>query len=123
VAAANAIVADLGVSSMQLDNPDRGFSYKVPGPLDMRMNPSRGEPAWSLIDRLSERHLAALLTENADEPYAATIAALLKEQSLTTTHAAERVVRTGLTRAFPTLSKPDVKMSVRVWRPADASRF
>ena len=60
-AAADMILADLGVSSMQLDNPDRGFSYKVPGPLDMRMNPSRGEPAWQLIARLSEEQLAALL--------------------------------------------------------------
>ena len=55
---------------MQLDNPDRGFSYKVPGPLDMRMNPSRGEPASQLLARLSEEQLASLLTENADEPHA-----------------------------------------------------
>ena len=52
------ILADLGVSSMQLDNPDRGFSYKGAGPLDMRMNPSRGEPASQLLARLSEEELA-----------------------------------------------------------------
>jgi 16S rRNA (cytosine1402-N4)-methyltransferase len=111
--AADVMLADLGVSSMQLDNPDRGFSYKIPGPLDMRMNPARGEPAWRLLERLGEAALADLLTENADEPHAAIIAALLKEQPLNTTHAVERVVRLGLTSAMPRLSKPDVKMSVR----------
>ena len=48
------ILADLGVSSMQIDNPDRGFSYKGVGPLDMRMNPPRGEPASQLLARVSE---------------------------------------------------------------------
>jgi 16S rRNA (cytosine1402-N4)-methyltransferase len=111
--AADLILADLGVSSMQLDNPDRGFSYKVAGPLDMRMNPSRGEPASQLLARLSEDKLASLLTENADEPHAQLIAGLLKRTPVTTTHAAERLVRTGLTTAVPHLPKPDVKMSVR----------
>jgi 16S rRNA (cytosine1402-N4)-methyltransferase len=107
------IIADLGVSSMQLDNPDRGFSYKGVGPLDMRMNPSRGEPASDLIVRLSEQALARLLDENADEPHARLIAELLKQGPLATTQAAERRVRLGLTKALPTLAKADVKMSVR----------
>jgi 16S rRNA (cytosine1402-N4)-methyltransferase len=113
VAGAALIVADLGVSSMQIDNPARGFSYKEPGPLDMRMNPSHGEPASQLLARLSEKQLASLLTENADEPHARLIASLLKQQPATTTHAVERVVRTGLTRALPKLAKTEVKMSVR----------
>lgn len=113
IASADVIVADLGVSSMQVDNPDRGFSYKVAGPLDMRMNPSRGEPASRLLARISEKKLAALLTENADEPHAELIAALLKAHPLETTHAVERVVRTGLNTAFPNLAKTAVKMSVR----------
>ena len=113
LAAADLVLADLGVSSMQIDNPDRGFSYKEPGPLDMRMNPSHGEPASQLLARLSEEKLAALLTENADEPHAALIASLLKQQPVATTHAVERVVRTGLTEALPRLAKTDVKMSVR----------
>ena len=110
---ADLILADLGVSSMQIDNPDRGFSYKEPGPLDMRMNPGHGEPASQLIARLSEEELASVLTENADEPHARLIAGLLKQNPMTTTHGAERLVRTGLTAALPNLPKADVKMSVR----------
>jgi 16S rRNA (cytosine1402-N4)-methyltransferase len=111
--AVDLILADLGVSSMQIDNPDRGFSYKEPGPLDMRMNPSHGEPASQLLARLSEDQLADLLAENADEPHAALIARLLKQKTVATTHAVERAVRTGLTAALPKLPKSDVKMSVR----------
>jgi 16S rRNA (cytosine1402-N4)-methyltransferase len=114
VSAADVILADLGVSSMQIDNPDRGFSWKEPGPLDMRMNPARGEPASALLMRLSQEKLAALLVENADEPHADLIAGLLMQEApLTTTHALERVIRTGLNAARPTLTKGDVKMSVR----------
>jgi 16S rRNA (cytosine1402-N4)-methyltransferase len=113
LATADLILADLGVSSMQIDNPDRGFSYKEPGPLDMRMNPSHGESASHLLARLSEEKLACLLTENADEPHAQLIASLLKQKPVEMTHAAERLVRTGLTAALPNLAKADVKMSVR----------
>jgi 16S rRNA (cytosine1402-N4)-methyltransferase len=113
VVAADLILADLGVSSMQLDNPDRGFSYKAPGPLDMRMNPSRGEAASHLLGRLSEEQLAGVLEANADEPHARLIARLLKQQPIETTHALERLVRLGLASAVPGLAKPDVKMSVR----------
>src|SRR5687767_14553790 len=102
---ADVILADLGVSSMQFDNPDRGFSYKGVGPLDMRMNPRRGEPASRLIVRLSEEALAQLLVDNADEPHSELIARLLKSQPLDTTHAAERLLRTGLTSALPGVEK------------------
>jgi len=112
LAVANVIVADLGVSSMQVDDPARGFSYQ-PGPLDMRMNPSQGEPASQLLERLGEEALASLLTDNADEPHAALIANLIKHTPLETTHALERVVRIGLNKALPHLAKADVKMSVR----------
>src|SRR4051812_31472748 len=110
---ADMILADLGVSSMQIDNPDRGFSYKEPGPLDMRMNPSRGGPASDLLAHVSEADLATLLTENADEPHATLIARLLKQKPVNTTHAAENVIRTGLNKALPALPKTEVKMSVR----------
>ncbi len=98
---------------MQLDNPERGFSYKGVGPLDMRMNPARGEPAAAFIARVSEAELARALDEHADEPHAVLIASLLKAQPLDTTQAAERAVRVGLTRALPAMAKADVKMSVR----------
>ena len=113
LATVDLILADLGVSSMQLDNPDRGFSYKEPGPLDMRMNPARGESASHMLARLSEAQLERLLTENADEPHARLIAGLLKQQPLETTQAVDRLVRAGLSSAFPTLAKADLKMSVR----------
>jgi 16S rRNA (cytosine1402-N4)-methyltransferase len=113
IAAADIVLADLGVSSMQLDNPLRGFSYKGVGPLDMRMDPSRDEKASDLIARLSETALADLLDDHADEPHAAIIAGLLKHRPLTTTHEAERVVRVGLTTARPELSKAGVKLSLR----------
>jgi 16S rRNA (cytosine1402-N4)-methyltransferase len=113
LAAVDMILADLGVSSMQIDNPDRGFSYKEPGPLDMRMNPARGEPASQLLARISEEDLAQILADHADEPHATLVARLLKQKPLTTTHAVENVVRVGLNKALPNLPKTDVKMSVR----------
>jgi 16S rRNA (cytosine1402-N4)-methyltransferase len=61
------VLADLGVSSMQLDNPQRGFSLKFEGPLDLRMNPERGFPASVLLQKLSPEKLARLLLENADQ--------------------------------------------------------
>ena len=113
IAAADVILVDLGVSSMQHDDPARGFSYKVVGPLDMRMDPSRGEPASALLARLDEASLAALLIDHADEPYADLIAGLLKRTPLTTTHGLERAVRTGLNEAHPELARSAVKASVR----------
>ena len=64
------ILADLGVSSMQIDNPDRGFSYKVEGPLDLRMNPEKGISAAQRLKEVSLEELQGMLIENSDEPYA-----------------------------------------------------
>jgi 16S rRNA (cytosine1402-N4)-methyltransferase len=107
------VLADLGVSSMQHDSPGRGFSFRGVGPLDMRMDPARGETAAQLLARIDEATLIGLLHDHADEPQAAVIAGILKDQVVTTTHALERVVRLGLNRARPDLAKADVKMSIR----------
>jgi 16S rRNA (cytosine1402-N4)-methyltransferase len=74
---ADCILADLGVSSMQIDTPGRGFSIKAPGPLDMRMNPNKGQPASVWISRLKPDELATILIENSDEPHAALLAGKL----------------------------------------------
>ncbi len=68
------VLADLGVSSMQIDNPERGFSYKAEGPLDLRLNPEQGISAAERLKELTEEELEGMLIENADEPYAAEIA-------------------------------------------------
>lgn len=113
LATADLILADLGVSSMQLDNPERGFSYKGGGPLDLRMNPSRGEPGSQLLARISAAALADLLVDHADEPLAEVIAGILKQQPLATTDLLERLVRVGLQQARPDLEKADVTRSIR----------
>lgn len=69
------VLADLGVSSMQLDDPSRGFSYKTNGPLDLRMNPEVGVSARDRINELTEEELIGMFIENSDEPYADKIAA------------------------------------------------
>lgn len=66
-------LADLGVSSMQIDNPERGFSYKQEGPLDLRLNPEKGIPASERLREITREELEGMLLENADEPYAAQI--------------------------------------------------
>lgn len=70
----NFVLADLGVSSMQIDNPERGFTYKVEGPLDLRLNPKSGKPASALLKTVSANELEEILVENSDEPYADVIA-------------------------------------------------
>lgn len=95
------VFADLGVSSMQIDDPARGFSFKLEGPLDMRMNPARGLSAADWLARVTRTELATSLREDADEPYADTVAAALCPDSrprptLRTTTALARAVRAAL---------------------------
>ena len=80
----NAIIADIGVASTQIDDPSRGFSYRRPGPLDMRMDPTRGQPASALLNRLSEPELANALLELGDETDAPKIARLIVERRSST---------------------------------------
>jgi 16S rRNA (cytosine1402-N4)-methyltransferase len=85
----DAILADVGVASPQIDDAARGFSYKKPGPLDMRMDPTRGQPASTLVNRMTERELADAILELGDETDAPQIAHLIVErrqrQPITTT--------------------------------------
>jgi 16S rRNA (cytosine1402-N4)-methyltransferase len=68
------ILADLGVSSMQIDDPSRGFSYKTDGPLDLRLNPLKGESAAQRLRSITKEEFVGMLIENSDEPYAEEIA-------------------------------------------------
>lgn len=90
------LVADLGVSSMQIDEPGRGFSWQGSGPVDMRMDPEQGETALELIARLPEDTLADTIFEYGEERHSRRIARCLKRAAeageLTDTHALARVV-------------------------------
>lgn len=70
----NFVLADLGVSSMQIDNPERGFSYKIHGPLDLRLDPQKGVTAAQRLKEISKEEFEGMLVENSDEPYAREIA-------------------------------------------------
>ena len=72
------VLADLGVSSHQLDEPSRGFSFRLNGPIDMRMNPEKGLSAAELIDTLSERDLADLIFKFGEEKRSRRIARKIK---------------------------------------------
>jgi 16S rRNA (cytosine1402-N4)-methyltransferase len=98
LAGADCVLADLGASSMQLDSPQRGFSLKLAGPLDMRMNPGRGQPASALLARLSPDKLAGLLAENSDEPEAPALAEALAGRMFAETTALADAVREALPR-------------------------
>lgn len=100
------ILADLGVSSMQLDNPARGFTYKDDGPLDLRLNPLHGRPASALLRALTQADLAELLAENADEPYADAIARALHGQPIDTTVQLADRVRGAVAETVPAATRP-----------------
>ena len=101
---ADFVLADLGLSSMQIDNPARGFTFKWAGPFDLRLNPQRGRPASDFVASLSEEQLTALLRENADEPEAPRLAAALceaaKREGLSTTTDVAEVIRQALEPAL-----------------------
>ena len=74
------ILADLGVSSMQIDNPKRGFSFRADGPLDLRLNQQKGISAAERLDQISREELAGMLYENSDEPYCEEIAKAITDE-------------------------------------------
>lgn len=98
----NFVLADLGVSSMQIDNPDRGFTFKADGPLDLRLNPSKGISAAERLKTISQDELNGMLLENADEPHSAKISraiisAIKKGTDIVTTSQLQQIIADTLT--------------------------
>jgi 16S rRNA (cytosine1402-N4)-methyltransferase len=106
---ADLILADLGASSMQIDDPSRGFSTKHAGPLDMRMNPTRGQSASAFLRSIDAAKLARLLEENSDEPQAERLAPALAGKSFPTTLSLASAIRVELSR----FSEEAVDLTVR----------
>lgn len=95
------LLADLGVSSMQIDDPRRGFSYKTDGPLDLRLDPEKGKPAWERLQEMSQEEIEGMLVENSDEPYADRIAREIirlrrKGERIQTTSRLKEAIETAL---------------------------
>lgn len=110
------VLADLGVSSMQIDNPDRGFSYKQEGPLDLRLNPEKGISAAERLKETDRAELEGMLLENADEPYAGEIAQAIisrqkKGENISTTTQLRRIIESALAFLPPAEQKEAVKKS------------
>lgn len=110
------VLADLGVSSMQIDNPDRGFSYKTEGPLDLRLNPEKGITAAERLQTIDEVELRGMLQENADEPYAdeiarAIISEIKKGRPIDTTSRLRQVIENALSMVPAAERKEAVKKS------------
>jgi len=110
------VLADLGVSSMQIDNPDRGFSYKTEGPLDLRMDPETGISAANKLKNLTQLELEGLLIENADEPYAeiiskAIIAEIKKGTKIKTTTQLTEIITESLQFLPGDRREKDIKKS------------
>lgn len=110
------VLADLGVSSMQIDNPDRGFSYKTEGPLDLRLNPEKGITAAERLQTIEEEELRGMLLENADEPYAEEIARAVVQEirrgnPIDTTTRLREVIEKALSRVPAADRKEAVKKS------------
>ncbi len=109
---ADFVYADLGLSSMQIDDPARGFTWKHAGPLDMRMNPRRGLSAAQWLARADEAELARVLRANADEPRAAALARALAARRGTLESTTD--LAAALRAALPaTLAREDVESTVR----------
>ena len=74
------VLADLGVSSMQIDNPERGFTYKADGPLDLRLNPEKGISAAERLKQMDMEEIAGMFAENSDEPYCEELAKAITDE-------------------------------------------
>lgn len=119
------ILADLGVSSMQLDNPARGFTFKWEGPLDLRLNPERGQSAAALIKTVTPSALEKILWVNSDEPHAALLAQAICEKrgEITTTTALADAIRRALTPVLRKVPNPENEMTKSIRRTFQALRI
>jgi 16S rRNA (cytosine1402-N4)-methyltransferase len=111
----NFILADLGVSSMQIDTPLRGFSFKTEGPLDLRLNQNTGESAASRLLTVSLNELEEMLIDNSDEPHAAIIARYIisnrnKGTEISTTTQLQKIIKSAL-KNVPHITDEEVKKS------------
>ncbi len=114
----NFVLADLGVSSMQIDNPERGFTFKVEGPLDLRLNPKSGKPASEILKKLSQEELQEILLENADEPFHKQIAAAIHQKikegmRVDTTTILKDIIKDALADLPKQLNQDDIKKSLQ----------
>ena len=109
----DAILADLGVSSMQIDDPVRGFTFKADGPLDLRMNPERGQPASAFLASLDLVKLADLLRENSDEPRADRIAEAILKRNESTPLRTTKALAGCIRAALPGVRKDDADTTIR----------
>jgi 16S rRNA (cytosine1402-N4)-methyltransferase len=114
----NFVLADLGVSSMQIDNPERGFSFKKEGPLDLRLNPARGISAAARLKTISYDELQGMLLENADEPNSAVIArsivsAIKKGKDISTTIQLKQIIADALKFIPEATRDEEIKKSCR----------
>jgi len=109
---AEAILADFGLSSMQIDNPARGFTFKVDAPLDMRMNPSRGLSAAALLAKTPAAELARWLAEHSDEPHAEPLAAAIARAKPETSAALAKLVRETLAGLGKRLKPEDIEAAI-----------
>lgn len=112
----NFVLADLGVSSMQIDNPERGFSLKMDGPLDLRLNPKTGMSAATLLKTIAHQKLNKLLIDNADEPYAeiitnAIMAKIAGGMDITTTAHLKEIIKEVLVFLPQNMRKDMIKKS------------
>lgn len=108
------ILADLGVSSMQIDNPERGFTYKFDGPLDLRLNPNKGISAAERLNEITMQEFIGMMVENSDEPYAEEIAKVVfnmkkKGNPVKTTFDLRKSIETALSH----LPDKEQKMAVK----------
>jgi len=114
----DAVLADLGICSAQLDDVQRGFSFQQSGPLDMRMNPEEGEPARTLLKRLNERELADVFYHYGEERFSRRIARRIvetrRETPLETTEQLAELVRRCIPR--PKGPRPSIDPATRVFQ-------